>query len=136
MKKPTFAKSAQDKFISIYLKDEFELIDYLAETYPWFAELNKDAPGLDSLDEVFDLTPEEVEESVDRHLDIIIKSKNKSGVNEFKVVDENHFEHVDYERGKVSRHLCFDNRRSFIKHLCSDYVSMIPKYAASWPRRS
>ena len=57
---------------------------------------------MEVLDEVFDLTKDEIEKCADRHLDIIIQSKHKARVNEFKVIDDHNFEHADYERGEIN----------------------------------
>jgi len=126
-----FSKEDQEKFLNIYLEDEFKLVDYLSEHYAWFKDLNKEAMGLENLDIVFDLSPKEIEACVDQNIETFLKIKSKEGVSEFRTTDDG-FEHIDFERGQAGTPRLFKAKDEFVKYFCWCFVSMIPRYSNTW----
>ena len=133
MDKSKFSNEQQYQFLDLYFKDEFELIDHLVSIFPWFRDLNEEASGLEKLDYVFNLASTEIESYVDKNLEKVVAIKSKPHIFEFKFNSDGSFEVTNYERGQPSTYK-FKNRSDFIKFICWNYISMIPKYKNTWKR--
>jgi len=132
-----FSKDEQKKFLRIYLKDEFKLIDYLTDKYAWFKEMNQEAIGLENLDMIFDLSPQEVEECVEQNIEIVFKYRHMEGVAEWSRTTKG-FKYTGFERGVPGESLCFKDIEEFAQFVCLSWVAYIPRYSKVWhynPRR-